>query len=160
MMLPFGFCFVFATAAAFLTLPEEACLEDAGGGLVDLFLVAAMVEGFDGGGTEGGTASVKGVFDEVAPGDGGRPTSGCFKKSRGLRNMKMTLVYSASDRSSLSSGSTRHYRDERERRVHSTRKRVTSRNNLCQDYQFSFSCFLFRMRLADGKKQRTIYRSF
>jgi hypothetical protein len=94
MMFPFGFCFVFTTVAAFLTLPEDACLEDADGGLVDLFLVAAMVEGFDGGGTDGGTASVKGVLEEVAPGDGGRPTSGCFRESRGLRNMKMTLACS------------------------------------------------------------------
>jgi hypothetical protein len=93
-MFPFGFCFIFATAAAFLILPEEACLEEAGGGLVDLFLVAAMVKGFDGGGTDGGTESVKGVFDEVAPGDGGRPTSGCFRESRGFRNMETTLTCS------------------------------------------------------------------
>jgi hypothetical protein len=101
-MLPFGFCFIFATAAAFLTLPEEACLEDAGGGLVDLFLVAAMVKGFDGGGTGGGTASVKGVLEDVAPGDGGRPTSGCFRESRGFRNMEMALACGGSDRAVFS----------------------------------------------------------
>jgi hypothetical protein len=57
-------------------------------------LVAAMIKGFDGGGTDGGTVSVKGVLEDVAPGDGGRPTSGCFRKSRGFRNMGMTLAYS------------------------------------------------------------------
>ena len=95
-MLPFGFCFVFEAAAVFLTLPEDACLPVAeeGGGLLDLAFVAAMAEGFDGGGTDGGTASVKGDFDEVTPGDGGRPTSGCFRESRGLRNMRRALAYS------------------------------------------------------------------
>jgi hypothetical protein len=53
-----------------------------------LVFVAAMAEGFDGGGTDGGTARVKGVLEEVAPGDGGRPTSGCFRESRGFRNMR------------------------------------------------------------------------
>jgi hypothetical protein len=60
-----------------------------------LVFVAAMAEGFDGGGTDGGTASVKGDLEEVAPGDGGRPTSGCFRESRGLRNMRCALVWIA-----------------------------------------------------------------
>jgi len=96
MILPFGFCFVLETAALFLALPEDACLPAAedGGGLVDLVFVAAMAEGFDGGGTDGGTARVKGDLEEVAPGDGGRPTSGCFRESRGLRNMRWTLGWS------------------------------------------------------------------
>jgi hypothetical protein len=96
-MLPFGFGFVFETAAVFLTLPEGPCRPDAdaGGGRLNLFLVAAMVEGLDGGGTEGGTASVNGVLEEVVPGDGGRPTSGCFRESRGLRNMRVALADSA-----------------------------------------------------------------
>lgn len=85
-MLPFGFAFVLETAAPFLA--EE------GGGLVDLVFVAAMAEGFDGGGTDGGTARVKGDLEEVAPGDGGRPTSGCFRESRGFRNMRCALVWS------------------------------------------------------------------
>jgi len=96
-MLPFGFGFVFEIAAAFLTLPDDACLPAAeeGGGLLDFVFVAAMAKGFDGGGTEGGTASVNGVLEEVAPGDGGRPTSGCFREeSRGLRNMCRALACS------------------------------------------------------------------
>jgi hypothetical protein len=80
-----------------------------------LAFVAAMAKGFDGGGTEGGTASVKGVLEEVAPGDGGRPTSGCFKEeSRGLRNMRKSLAYSGPDQDGCGSGSTRHVREERE----------------------------------------------
>lgn len=93
-MLPLGFCFVLEIAAAFLTLPEDACLPgaEAGGGRLDLVFVAAMAKGFDGGGTDGGTARVKGVLEDVAPGDGGRPTSGCFRESRGLRNIRVALA--------------------------------------------------------------------
>jgi len=86
-MFPFGFGFVLGVAAAFLTLPDDDCLPDAGAGRLGFVLICAMVEGFEGGGTDVGIARVKDDFVEVEPGDGGRPTSGCFKESRGLRNI-------------------------------------------------------------------------
>ena len=86
-MFPFGFGLVLDAAATFLTLPEDDCLPGVGAGLPGFVLIGAMVAGFDGGGTEGGTARVKGDLVEVEPGDGGRPTSGCFRESRGLRNI-------------------------------------------------------------------------
>lgn len=86
-MFPFGFAFVLGVAAAFLTFPDDEFLPDAGAGLLGFVLIGAMFEGFDGGGTEGGTARVKGDLVDVEPGDGGRPTSGCFRESRGLRNI-------------------------------------------------------------------------
>lgn len=88
-MFPFGFGFVLGVAAAFLTFPDDDCLPDVGAGLFGFVLICAMVEGFEGGGTDGGIASVKGDLVEVEPGDGGRPTSGCFRESRGLRNIGM-----------------------------------------------------------------------
>lgn len=85
-MFPFGFGFVLGVAAAFLIFPEEDLL-DVGAGLLGFVLIGAMVEGFEGGGTDGGIARVKGDLVDVEPGDGGRPTSGCFRESRGLRNI-------------------------------------------------------------------------
>lgn len=91
-MLPFGFCLGLDVAAAFLEFPEEDCLPGVeAGGLLDFVLVAAMAKGFDGGGTEGGTARVNGDLEDVVPGEGGRPTSGCFRESRGFRNMRMAF---------------------------------------------------------------------
>ena len=91
-MLPFGFCLVLDIVAAFLTFPEDDCLPGVeAGGRLDFVFVAAMLKGFDGGGTDGGMARVNGVLEEVAPGDGGRPTSGCFRESRGLRNIEMAF---------------------------------------------------------------------
>jgi hypothetical protein len=87
-MFPLGFGFVLGVAAAFLTFPDDDCLPD-GAGLLGFVLIGAMVEGFEGGGTVGGIARVKGDLVEVEPGDGGRPTSGCFRESRGLRNIEM-----------------------------------------------------------------------
>ena len=90
MIFPFGFVFVFGVAAAFLTFPVEDCLPDIGAGLLVYVLIGAIVEDFDGGGKDGGIARVKGDLVEVEPGDGGRPTSGCFfRESRGLRNIEM-----------------------------------------------------------------------
>jgi hypothetical protein len=89
MMFPFGFGFVLGVAAAFLTFPDDDCLPDIGAGLLGFVLICAMVEGFEGGGTDGGTARVKGDLVEVEPGDGGLPTSGCFRESRGLRNISV-----------------------------------------------------------------------
>jgi hypothetical protein len=88
-MFPFGFGFVLGAAAAFLTLPDDDCLPDVGAGLLGFVLMGAMIEGFEGGGMDGGIARVKGDLVEFEPGDGGRPTSGCFRESRGLRNIGM-----------------------------------------------------------------------
>jgi hypothetical protein len=88
-MFPFGFGFVLGVAAAFLKFPDDDCLPDAGAGLLGFVLIGAMFEGFEGGGTDGGTARVKGDLVDVEPGDGDRPTSGCFRESRGLRNIGM-----------------------------------------------------------------------
>jgi len=88
-MFPFGLGFGLGVAAAFLTFPADDCLPDVGAGLFGFVLIGAMVEGFEGGGTEGGIARVKGDLVDVEPGDGGRPTSGCFRESRGLRNIGM-----------------------------------------------------------------------
>jgi len=89
MIFPFGFGFVLGIAAAFLTFPDDDCLPDVGAGLLGFVLIGAMIEGFEGGGTVGGIARVKGDLVEVEPGEGGRPTSGCFRESRGLRNIRI-----------------------------------------------------------------------
>ena len=94
-MFPFGFAFVLGVAAAFLTFPDDEFLPDAGAGLLGFVLIGAMFEGFDGGGTDGGTTRVNGDFVDVEPGEGGRPTSGCLRESRGLRNIGVACVVGA-----------------------------------------------------------------
>jgi hypothetical protein len=87
MILPFAF----ALAVAFFALLAGPCLPIVGNGttLLDFVLAAGIL----GGGTDGGTAKVNGVFAGVYRGVGGRPVNGftsfdeAFAVSRGFRNM-------------------------------------------------------------------------
>jgi hypothetical protein len=87
MILPF----TFALGVAFFALLVGPCfpIVGNGAGLLDLILAAGIL----GGGTDGGTANVNGVFAGVDGGVGGLPiegftsSDGVFAVSRDFRNM-------------------------------------------------------------------------